>query len=95
MQGSFMLDSEFDLDWSEFSFFDWIPKVIRLQSVRDDDWQITRKSMLGTTLKFKFETLKNWLEQNNNSEKSQVQTQNYVQALRRSGLIEISGKNLL
>lgn len=88
MQGSFMLDSEFDLDWSEFSFFDWIPKVIRLQSVRDDDWQITRKSMLGTTLEFKFETLKNWLEQNNNSEKSQVQTQNYVQALRRSGLIE-------
>ena len=83
-----MLDSEFDLDWSEFSFFDWIPKVIRLQSVRDDDWQITRKSMLGTTPKFKFETLKNWLEQNNNSEKSQVQTQNYVQALRRSGLIE-------
>lgn len=83
-----MLDSEFDLDWSEFSFFDWIPKVIRLQSVRDDDWQITRKSMLGTTLEFKFETLKNWLEQNNNSEKSQVQTQNYVQALRRSGLIE-------
>ncbi|MDH5696918.1 MAG: hypothetical protein OEY54_00100 [Nitrosopumilus sp.] len=88
MQGSFMLDSEFDLDWSEFSFFDWIPKVIRLQSVRDDDWQITHKSMLGTTLEFKFETLKNWLEQNNNSEKSQVQTQNYVQALRRSGLIE-------
>ena len=83
-----MLDSEFDLNWSEFAFFDWIPTVIRLQSVKDDDWQVIRKSMLGTTLEFKFESLKNWLEQNNHSEKSKVQTQNYVQALRRSGLIE-------
>lgn len=76
------------LTWSEFEFFDWIPTVIRLQSVNDENWQITRKSMLKTTLEFKHETLQKWLETNEYSEKSKVQTQNYVQALRRSGLIE-------
>ncbi len=74
--------------WSKFNFFDWIPTIIRLQSVKEDDWQLVRKSMLGTTLEFKYETLKKWLVQNNYSEKSKVQTQNYMQALRRSGLIE-------
>ena len=83
-----MLESDFNLNWSEFAFFDWIPTVIRLQSVRNDDWQVIRKSMLGSTLEFKFDTLKNWLEQNKYSEKSKVQAQNYVQALRRSGLTE-------
>jgi len=77
-----------DLMWSEFEFFDWIPTVIRLQSVNDENWQVTRKSMLKTTLKFKYETLQKWLVENKYSEKSKVQTQNYVQALKRSGLIE-------
>ena len=68
-------------------FFDWIPAVIRLQSVKDENWQVIRKSMLKTTLEFKYETLQKWLETNKYSEKSKVQTQNYVQALRRGGLI--------
>ncbi len=76
------------LKWSKFHFYDWIPMVIRLQSVKDDDWQITRKSMLKTTLEFKYKTLEKWLSQNHYSKKSKVQTQHYVQALRRSGLID-------
>ena len=47
-----------DLMWSEFEFFDWIPTVIRLQSVNDENWQVTRKSILKTTLKFKYDTAK-------------------------------------
>jgi len=76
------------LNWSKFKFFDWIPSVIRLQSVKDDDWQIVRKSMLKTSLEFKYTVLQKWLERNKYSEKSKIQTQNYMQALRRSGLIE-------
>ena len=76
------------LKWSEFDFFDWIPTVIRLQSVKDDDWQVVRKSMLKTSLEFKHDVLQKWLVENKYSEKSKVQTQNYMQALRRSGLIE-------
>ena len=75
------------LKWSEFQFFDWIPTVIRLQAVKDDDWQVVRKSMLRTTLEFKYYTLQKWLEKNKYSEESKVQAQNYMQALRRSGLI--------
>ena len=75
-------------EWSKFKFFKWIPTMIRLQSVKDDEWQIVRKSMLKTTLEFKYETLEKWLGRNNYSKKSKIQTQNYMQALRRSGLIE-------
>jgi len=81
--GKFMI-----LKWHKFEFFDWIPTVIRLQSVKDDDWQIVRKSMLKTDLEFKYETLQNWLEKNKYSDKSKIQTQNYMQALKRGGLIE-------
>lgn len=83
-----MLDTGSDLDWNEFRFYDSIPAIIRLCHVKDDDWQAIRKSMLKTDLEFKYRTLKDWLEQKKYSEKSKVQTQNYVQALRRSGLIE-------
>ena len=44
--------------------------------------------MLKTDLEFKYKTLQNWLEKNKYSDKSKIQTQNYMQALRRSGLIE-------
>ncbi|QLH04778.1 hypothetical protein C5F49_05205 [Nitrosopumilus oxyclinae] len=81
-----MEDSE--LKWSKFQFYKWIPRIIRVQSVRDEDWQTTRKTMLKTTLKFKYRTLEKWLEKNEYSDKSKVQTQHYMQALRRSGLIE-------
>ncbi len=76
------------LKWSKFHFYDWIPMDARLQSVKDHDWQITRKFMVKTTLEFKYETLEKWLSQNHYSKKSKVQTQHYVQALRRSGLID-------
>jgi nucleoside-specific outer membrane channel protein Tsx len=76
------------LKWYKFEFFDWIPTVIRSQSVKHQDWQIIRKSMLNTDLEFKYETLQNWLEKNKYSDKSKIQTQNYMQALKRGGLIE-------
>ena len=81
-------EMEDEIEWSKFQFYKWIPTIIRVQSVKDDDWQITRKTMLKTTLEFKYETLEKWLKKNKYSDKSKVQTQHYMQALRRSGLIE-------
>lgn len=52
------------LKWSKFKFYDWIPMIVRLQSVKDENWQIVRKSMLKTTLQFKYDTLEQWLEKN-------------------------------
>lgn len=85
-----MLNSKIDeeLDWSKFYFYNWIPMEIRVESVKDEKWQITRKSMLKTSLEFKYETLQKWLKKNKFSKASKVQTQHYMQALRRSGLIE-------
>ena len=76
------------LKWSKFEFFDWSPTVIRLHSVKDEAWQIIRKSILKTDLEFKDETLQNWLDKNKYSDKSKIQTQNYMQALKRGGFIE-------
>ena len=80
--------SEEELEWSKFHFYNWIPMEIRVQSVRNEDWQNIRQSMLKTSLKFKYETLEKWLKKNKYSKTSKVQTQHYMQALRRSGLIE-------
>lgn len=90
MQRRNMLNSKIDeeLDWSKFYFYNWIPMEIRVESVKDEKWQITRKSMLKTSLEFKYETLQKWLKKNKFSKVSKVQTQHYMQALRRSGLIE-------
>ena len=44
--------------------------------------------MLNTDLEFKYETLQKWLEKNKYSDKSKIQIQNYMQALKRGGLIE-------
>ena len=70
------------LKWYKFEFYDWIPTLIRLPSVKDGDWQTVSKSMLRTNLKFKYETLQKWLEKNKYSDKSKIQIQNYMQALR-------------
>ena len=37
---------------------------IRVQSVRDENWQKIRQSMLKTSLEFKYDTLEKWLEKN-------------------------------
>ena len=77
-----------DLMWSKYEFFNWISSLIRLQSIKDENWQVTRKSMLKTFLEFKYATLQKWLAKNKYYKKSKVQTQNYVQALRQSSLIQ-------
>ena len=77
-----------EIEWTKFQFFNWIPMEIRVQSVRNENWQKTRQTMLKTSLEFKYDTLQKWLEKNKFSKTAKVQTQHYMQALKRSGLIE-------
>ena len=75
------------MDWNELIFGIYNIKTIK-EAVKDTSWQKTRKSMLGTTLETKFETLYMWLESNNYSVKSKIQVTNYINALKRGGLIK-------
>lgn len=75
------------MDWNKLIFDKYSIKTI-LQIVKNEDWQKIRKSMLKTSLEFKYKTLKQWLIYNDYSFDSKVQVTNYVNALKRGGLIK-------
>lgn len=74
------------LDWEALTFGVYNQDQI-LKAVEDEAWQETRRGMKGTTLKEKYNTLTRWLKEQNRSEKSKIQVTNYVNALRRGGLV--------
>lgn len=73
--------------WQQFIFGIFDQPTI-LSHVKDTVWQRTRVSMLGTTLSVKYETLYAYLLQENNSPHAQICVTNYVNALKRGGLIK-------
>jgi len=75
------------MDWNKLIFDKYSINTI-LQIVKNNDWQKIRKSMLKTSLEFKYKTLKKWLIYNDYSFDSKVQVTNYVNALKRGGLIK-------
>jgi hypothetical protein len=75
------------MDWNKLIFDKYNIKTV-LQIVKNNDWQKIRKSMLKTSLEFKYKTLKQWLIYNDYSFDSKVQVTNYVNALKRGGLIK-------
>jgi len=56
--------------------------------IANHDWQKTRLLMKSKTLEEKKIMLTNWLHVNNFDHASKVQTQNYINALKRGGLIK-------
>jgi hypothetical protein len=90
LEGRVLLDSGSNsqiMDWNKLIFDKYNIKTI-LQIVKNEDWQKIRKSMLKTSLEFKYKTLKHWLIYNDYSFDSKVQVTNYVNALKRGGLIK-------
>jgi hypothetical protein len=73
-------------NWKELIFGKYNISDV-LVAVKHDDWQLVRKSMLGTSMEFKYNTLKTWLEINEYNERSRIQVTNYVNALKRGGLL--------
>lgn len=74
------------MDWSQIYFGHVSVDEVK-KYTPDPDWQIVRRSMKGTSLQNKYNTLKNWLFVNDSNRMSQVQVTNYVTALSRGGLI--------
>jgi len=56
-------------------------------SYQDEDWQTFRKSLKGISTEKKFEKLQEWLNLQENSNKAQIQVTNYINALKRGGII--------
>jgi hypothetical protein len=74
------------MNWSKLIFGQYSPEQID-KAVKDEKWQEVRRSMKGVSLIEKYNTLERWLRKNSHSEKSKIQVTNYVNALKRGGLI--------
>lgn len=59
-----------------------------LRFVADIDWQRFRISLKGTTLEHKRAALQTWLMDHNFDHRAKVQVTNYINALRRGGLLK-------
>lgn len=56
--------------------------------VVDSNWQKLRLHLKGKDLGYKYFCLCNWLHDNKSSRSSQVQVTNYINALKRGGLVK-------
>ena len=75
------------MNWSELVFGTYSPQQIQW-AVKRDNWQSLRITMLKEPLERKYEILLEWLKVNKHSLVSRVQVTNYVNALKRGGLIK-------
>jgi hypothetical protein len=74
------------MNWEKLTFGKYDRETID-KAVANKWWQIARRSMLGKSLKVKYKTLTEWLEVHSYSLESKIQVTNYVNALRRGGLV--------
>jgi len=74
------------MDWDKLIFGHYNIDQIQ-QAVADPKWQEYRTEAIGTSLESKYIALQDWLEDNNHSERAKIQVTNYVNALKRGGLV--------
>lgn len=74
------------MNWNSLIFGSYNRVQIRT-AVDDSNWQKFRESLRGANLPNKYVQLLEWLMKRGYTEKSKVQVTNYVNALRRGGLI--------
>lgn len=76
-----------NLDWNSIHAGKITQQEI-LKYCQGVSWQALRRLLKGATLEEKFQKLKEWLSLHSNSRASQVQVTNYINALKRGGMIK-------
>jgi len=75
------------VNWKKLTFGKY--NILRIQSaVRDAGWQLLRLRMRGAPLQQKYDMLTEYLERESYSEDAKIQVTNYINALRRAGLVK-------
>lgn len=59
-----------------------------LDAVDNDEWQELRKSLKGQPLTTRYEELETYLEKHSYSKKAKIRVTNYVNALKRGGMVK-------
>ncbi len=75
------------LDWNALIFGTYSPQQIAW-AVNDSHWQDVRISMVGEPPDVKYDTLVMYLDLQRHSERAKIQVTNYINALKRGGLIK-------
>ena len=75
------------LNWSTLDYSPLTRTEIS-EAVLEPEWQDLRRRMLLTRLIVRYAALQQWLEMHEYSRASQVQVTNYVNALKRGGIIK-------
>ena len=73
-------------DWNSLIFGTYNAAQVQ-RAISESRWQEYRANMLGTSLRSKYIALKDWLEDSEYSDAAKIQVTNYVNALKRGGLI--------
>lgn len=79
------------LNWEKLTFGKYSMGVI-LAAVKDKEWQSLRESLKGKSLEEKYASLEAYLKKYPKSELVKIRITNYVNALRRGGLVPKSKK---
>ena len=76
-----------NLNWSALSYGPLTRDEITIY-VNDTEWQSLRLSLVGMPSSYKYHELARWLKRNRHDRASQVQVTNYINALKRGGLVK-------
>ena len=76
-----------NLNWSALDYSPLTRAEIS-EDVLEPEWQDLRRRMLLTRLIVRYAALQQWLKEHDYTRKSQVQVTNYVNALKRGGIIK-------
>jgi hypothetical protein len=74
-------------NWSNLIFGSYGRQEID-DAVSDPDWQDVRMDMKGTSLESRYVVLNLYLDRERNSRKAKIRVTNYVNALKRGGMIK-------
>jgi len=74
------------MSWDSLVFGTYSRESIQ-KAVADPQWQDLRTLLVGTSLQTKYIGLVDWLQDSEYSTMSKIQVTNYVNALKRGGLI--------
>lgn len=74
-------------DWESLVMRPRTPRHMIMEAVREEGWYELRKTMKGTTMDERYDILMKWLEEHRFDERSRIQVSNYVNALKRAGML--------
>jgi hypothetical protein len=75
------------LEWDKLRFGCFSLQTVRW-AVDSKDWQTFRETLRGLPLPYRYSLLEKWVIDNNNAMQARIQVTNYVNALKRAGMLK-------